>query len=116
MGWIGEDYEDAFDDDHLLNIYDMIEPFPETLLAQWPRSNQYFEPDGKRIYPQRQSETVEVEIDDSLEVHFKNNMPRGMSDEEAKVVTDLIRRILKVEAVERPSAAELLADPWFKDA
>lgn len=49
-----------------------------------------------------------------LETLFEKNKPVDMPASEARVVTSLIRRILRYEASERPSARELLEDEWFK--
>lgn len=49
-----------------------------------------------------------------LEVQFNEEKPDDIDEDEAAVITSLIRRILKYDPAERPSAAELLQDPWFE--
>jgi serine/threonine protein kinase len=44
------------------------------------------------------------------------NKPDTIDENEARVITDLIRRILRYDPAERPSAADLLAEEWFQDA
>ncbi|KAG7285230.1 hypothetical protein NEMBOFW57_009851 [Staphylotrichum longicolle] len=58
----------------------------------------------------------EVFINDPLELLFEQNKPADIDADEAGIITALIRRILKYKASERPSAAEILKDKWFKDA
>lgn len=88
---------------------------------------------------ERQDDTAEVEDDDfrpepspndfeyppeayiitpfpSLEQLFDENKPDTIDENEARVITDLIRRILRYDPAERPSAADLLAEEWFQDA
>jgi serine/threonine protein kinase len=53
--------------------------------------------------------------DDPLETRFDKNKPDDIDAEEAKVITALIRRILRYEPSERPTAAELIEHEWFMD-
>jgi serine/threonine protein kinase len=50
-----------------------------------------------------------------LETSFDQSKPPEISDEERDVVTALIRRVLHYDPEKRPSAKELLQDPWFAD-
>jgi serine/threonine protein kinase len=52
---------------------------------------------------------------DPLEKLFDKNRPDDIDAHEAKVIITLIRRILQYEPSQRPSAAQLLEDLWFKD-
>jgi hypothetical protein len=54
-------------------------------------------------------------INDPLEVLFDENKPDDIDAEEAKVITTLIRQILKYDPSQRPSAEEILGHPWFRD-
>ena len=38
-----------------------------------------------------------------------------LDEEEARKVKALIRRILQYDPARRPSAAEILLDPWFRE-
>ncbi|KAL2135241.1 hypothetical protein VTI74DRAFT_9333 [Chaetomium olivicolor] len=60
-------------------------------------------------------EDYELFINDPLEVLFERNKPDDIDAEEARVIATLIRRILKYDASERPSAEELLREKWFED-
>ncbi|KAI9654486.1 MAG: hypothetical protein M1821_006576 [Bathelium mastoideum] len=54
-------------------------------------------------------------INKPLEAQFDKNKPDDIGPEEAKVVTDLIRQVLQYDPAKRPTAAQLLEHPWFKD-
>lgn len=191
---IGGEFKDEADDDHLLDLNDVIEPLPDSWLSKWPRSHKYFGPNRERMMPESvvyghtaedfirangydmefdeaygkdeaypdhtddepvdeknaeendnisdvdgglADEPVEDEnaeendkipvvdggladdttlfISDSLEVQFEKNKPDDIDSEEAKVITELIRKILRYEPSERPTAADLLQHSWFKD-
>ena len=134
----GDDEDEEADDDHLLALNDTLEPLPDAWLAKWPRASMYFGPRRERLYPEA-SEAEEgigagkdntsernglngdvapdttIFIADSLEVRFETEKPSEIDAEEAKQITTLIRRILQYEFSQRPTAAELLGDPWFKE-
>ena len=48
-----------------------------------------------------------------LEDRFRERKPKEMGDEEAEEIVSLLRVILRIDPLERPSAADLLARPWF---
>ena len=48
----------------------------------------------------------------SMEEEF-DNAGLDLAEEEAYKVKALIRRILQYDPAKRPSAAEILLDPWF---
>lgn len=54
-------------------------------------------------------------INDPLEILFGKNKPDDIDAEEAKVITQLIRKILRYEPSERPTASELLQHKWFNE-
>jgi non-specific serine/threonine protein kinase len=169
---VGNYYKDSDDDDHLLELNDVIESLPESWLSKWPRAHKYFGPNRERLVPEidededmeedfkfangydtdldkyygegegypdhMADEPVEYEnaeeydkislvdvgladeppqmiTNDSLEVQFNKTKPDDIDSEEAKVITELIRKILRYEPSERPTAAELLQHSWFQD-
>ena len=146
----GDDEDDETDDDHSLELNDVLNPLPDSWLKEkWPRANKYFGPNRERLFLandagdrgddeagkslETQGDEVSSEVVDEdyesykaeygdgpwinspLEVLFKQNKPEDIDEEEADVVTSLIRTILKYEPSERPSAAELLEHPWFQE-
>lgn len=103
------------DDEHLLQMNDILEPLPDIWLQEkWPRANAYFGPGRERLGP-RPDNQDQPYIDDPLEVRFQEHKPSDIDDVEAGVVTSLIRGILKYEPMQRPTAEELLKHPWFQD-
>lgn len=167
---MGNDDRADTDDDHLLDLNDVIEPLPNSCLCKWPRAHKYFGPNRERLVPEihedegmdedfkfsngddmdfdedysndeayphhMADEPVEDEnsehdkmsfvdvalanqppmiTNDSLENQFDKNKPDDIDSEEAKIITELIRKILRYEPSERPTAADLLQHGWFKD-
>ena len=39
----------------------------------------------------------------------------GVSKEDDKAIKGLLKRVLQYDSAKRPSAKDLLDDPWFKD-
>lgn len=110
-----EDDRKTTDDEHLLQMNDILEPLPDTWLqGKWPRAKTYFGPGRERLGP-RADDQDEPYIDDPLEVRFEEHKPDDIGDVEAGVITSLIRSILKYEPMQRPTAAELLKHPWFQE-
>ncbi|KIW09662.1 hypothetical protein PV08_12077 [Exophiala spinifera] len=116
---LGPNEEESGDDDHLLQMNDILGPLPEAWLKhKWPRANQYFGPNRERLDPnagQNAGYQQEPYIDEPLELLFEKNKPEDMDGTEASVITSLIRSILQYDPSQRPSAAKLLEHPWFQD-
>lgn len=45
-----KDQEDT-DDDHLIQLNDIIRPLPESILEAWPRAGKWYTPDRQRLQP-----------------------------------------------------------------
>lgn len=154
---IRDDEVDDTDDDHLLELNDILGDLPDDMMAAWTRSEMWFGPNRERLNPRAQSldrgeertskdsheqagekselkqkpdggldridgddlndgiKDEELFINKPLEVLFEENKPDDVDGEEAAAITKLIRRILKYDPSERPSAKELLEDKWFED-
>lgn len=164
---LGDDSEEEADDDHLLEMHEILGNLPDKLMAAWPRSAEWFGPNGERLNPRAnlaeenlaeldgdegsdhpvdedRKEADDAEEMDEFEAHlddiedskiedlnmeedgelfvskpledlFDENKPCDIGPGEARAITSLIRRILRYEPAERPSAAELLEEAWFKD-
>ncbi|KAK2024283.1 serine/threonine-protein kinase SRPK3 [Colletotrichum zoysiae] len=41
--------DEALDDDHLLQMSEIIQPLPENLIAKWPSSSKYYGSEGERL-------------------------------------------------------------------
>lgn len=60
---IGDDSQEEADDDHLMELNDILEPLPDSWLEKWPRSHLYFGPNRERLNPRAQ-EDIDIEISD----------------------------------------------------
>ena len=127
------DLKEVADDDHLIQLSERLDPLPPHLLQKWPRSERYFEQNGKRKPATRNpiseyfkthydSETTDVEavVDpppplNSLEKLFDEYKSAEIDDEEEDTIIALLRRILCYDPRERPSASDLLEHSWFKE-
>ncbi|KAJ2966941.1 hypothetical protein NQ176_g9907 [Zarea fungicola] len=107
------------DDDHLLALNAEIGTLPDHLFSKWTTSSRYFTPDG-RLYncelggvPEGKTEPLMVP-QLSMEDMF-DQAEVDIGEEEGRQVKKLIRRILQYDPAMRPSAAEILLDPWFAE-
>ncbi|EJP66228.1 serine protein kinase [Beauveria bassiana ARSEF 2860] len=109
----GSDFED---DDHLLSLTARLGALPSRLFKLWKTSSLYFGSDGKLFNNQiggvSENREPRVVPQQSMEELFDKAEP-NIDEKEGYQVKKLIRRILDYDAVKRPSAAELLLDPWF---
>jgi len=106
-----EAQEDA-DDDHILQLNDVISPLSDTMMEAWPRSSKWYGPNREALNPYG---TGDIYIHTPLEKLFNDNRNPEIDDEEAAAVISILRRIFKFDPEERPSADELLKHPWFVD-
>ncbi|KFA75783.1 hypothetical protein S40288_09664 [Stachybotrys chartarum IBT 40288] len=107
---------DDADDDHLLSLISTIGPLPDDLFKHWKTSSLYYTPEGK-LFNYELGGVAEGEepllLDEPpMEELFDQAGPE-LDVEEAGVVKALIRRILQYNPVDRPTAVEILSDPWF---
>ncbi|KAI1746024.1 serine protein kinase [Xylaria scruposa] len=107
------------DDDHLSDFSSILGPLPDELYKHWNRSSLYFTPERK-LYncqlggvPEGGEPLMLEQL--SMEELFDQAEP-DVPEEEAKAIKSLIRRILQYDPKKRPSAAEILQDPWFVGA
>jgi len=119
------------DDDHLLQLSEVIGPLPVDMLAKWSRRSLYYEPDGTRLKtspfefdesPLGQATRKKSETSDgppaplpSLEDKFHEYKSSDIGATEATEIATLLRDILRVDPLQRPSAAELLGRSWFQN-
>ncbi|KAF2230641.1 serine/threonine-protein kinase SRPK3 [Viridothelium virens] len=120
---LGDEERDGADDDHLLDLNDVLEPLPDAWLKKWERADKWFGTNRERLNP-RAAETGDFKIEeigdgpfinDPLETLFDQNKPKDIDATEAEVITRLIRQTLQYEPAKRPTAAQLLEHPWFRD-
>ncbi|KAH3978977.1 hypothetical protein HBH70_097650 [Parastagonospora nodorum] len=105
-----QDEQDETDDDHLLQLNDILCPLPESMIKLWPRFSKWYTTDRKRLQPYGDEEPY---IYDSIEILFAKNKSPEIGEEEAAIVVSLMRRILEYDPEQRPTAEELLKNPWF---
>ncbi len=111
----GSEFED---DDHLLSLTARLGTLPDELFEHWKTSSLYFTPERKLFNCQiggvaEGDEPLMLE-QTSMEEFFDQAGP-DLDGEEARKVKALIRRILRYDPAQRPSAAEILDDPWFRE-
>lgn len=103
-------------DDRLLSLISALGPLPDDLYSHWTSSSLYFTPERKLFNceiggPEEGEEPLMLE-QQTMEELFDQASP-DISDEESRAVKTLIRRILQYDPAKRPSAEEILLDPWF---
>jgi serine/threonine protein kinase len=108
--------KDIENDHHLLLFSDILGPLPHHLYSFWTRSSRYYT--SERVIFNTFLEEV-PESTDLLSARSKpleellDEQKPDMSDNEAKQIKVLLRRILQYDPAKRPTPAELLKDPWF---
>ncbi|KAH7309688.1 serine protein kinase [Stachybotrys elegans] len=107
---------DNEDDDHIISLISAIGPLPDSLFKHWGNCSLYYTPDGK-LFNCELGGVVDGEEpllleEPPLEELFDQTDP-DLSTEEANEVKALIKRILQYDPAKRPTATELLIDPWF---
>ncbi|KAH8722355.1 kinase-like domain-containing protein, partial [Phaeosphaeriaceae sp. PMI808] len=102
--------QDDADDDHLIQMDDIIEPLPDSVMERWTRASMWYRQDRQRLQPYGNGEIYKH---DSLEVLFEKNKPAEIGDTESATLCALMRQILSYDPVKRPSAMDLLKHSWF---
>ncbi|PSR82141.1 putative serine protein kinase [Coniella lustricola] len=104
------------DDEHILNFIERLGPLPDELFEHWKTSSLYFTPERKlfncEVGRQPEEGSPLMLEQQSMEAYFDEAKP-DLDAAEAKQVKALIRRVLQYEPANRPSASDLLLDPWF---
>jgi serine/threonine protein kinase len=109
------------DDDHLLQMTDVLGELPENLFNKWTRAPRYFGPSRERInsiveeYIEGEFPAEPPYVADSLETYFREHKSGDVDERESSFIIGLVRRILQYDPEKRPSAADLLRDPWFRE-
>ncbi|KAJ7928910.1 kinase-like domain-containing protein [Mycena leptocephala] len=88
---------------HLQKMEEVFGPFPPSFLARCPQSTEYLDENGKLRCPRT-----------FIPCRLENLLPKFKSADES--VIPFIRRCLTLDPHARPSAKELLNDPWLKGA
>ncbi|KIH91389.1 serine protein kinase [Sporothrix brasiliensis 5110] len=139
LPWMPGQTDEEEDDEHLMQMVLRLGPLRAADWARWTRSSHYFRADkeGQRtLFNMRVGESEdesedegEGEDDDdimrpedmhpwalqTMEEKLVRLAPMDMTNAQARQVQQLIRRMLQYDPKERPTAEELLQDPWFQD-
>ncbi|SCN84092.1 SKY1-Protein serine kinase [Fusarium fujikuroi] len=136
----GEDYDETSNDEHLIQLCEVIGPLPEPLLEKWRRADQYFDSSGNRleVKPQEDGyvsggedmESVDGTDEEdeegngpplayvgrflSLEDQFMAERPGDIGEAEAKEILELLRWIFQYDPAHRPSTSDLINHPWLR--
>ncbi|KAL2850097.1 hypothetical protein BJX68DRAFT_237319 [Aspergillus pseudodeflectus] len=103
---------ESVDDDHFLQLHDILGPVPHS------DAHIYYNEKGelvKHYIGELSSGPVSdlIEPLEPLERAFEEEKPEDLSVKDTKNVKRLLTRILDYDPGKRPSAGELLEDPWF---
>ncbi|GJJ15336.1 hypothetical protein Clacol_009612 [Clathrus columnatus] len=109
--WGTKKNKNSTDDDHLIQLHDIIGKLPNDIMEAWPRAKEIFDP---VTHQPREKFRIHEYLYDPLEVMFaKVPFKYGIDDAESAVICSLIRQMLVYSPADRPSATELLKHPWF---
>ncbi len=103
---------DSCDDDHLLQLTDILGPLPKHLFSRWPRSSKYFNDNGE-LFNSMISGPPGIHQFEPMENLFRKHKSNEIAEEEEGLVLDLLRYVLRYEPKERPSAEDVLKHAWF---
>ncbi|KAE9366610.1 kinase-like protein [Stipitochalara longipes BDJ] len=103
----------------LRDLAHRLGPVPTGILVLWPAANKFVDANGKALDMHEEDGQEPYEPDEfeygDIWHEARKRKPLDMSDIEMKAFVDLVMRMLQWEPETRPSTAELLHDPWFKD-
>ena len=110
--------DDSTDDDHVLQMADLLGPVPSSFMAKFPRSYIYFNDKGDVTKHYVGELTEEDDINHLLilpriETFLDQEKGADMNSKDAAMVKELLRLTLQFDPADRPTAAMLLAHPWF---
>lgn len=109
LGSDQKEQEDT-DDDHLVQLNDVIRPLPDSMMEAWPRASKWYGPNRQRLQPYSDDEPF---IHESLDKLFIDNRSPEIDVEESVILIALMRKILEYDPQLRPTAEYLLEHPWF---
>lgn len=101
----------------MLNLIEALGKPPNSLFDAWETSSRYFTPDGRLFnchlggVPEGEEPLMLEQV--SIEELFDQVGLTEVGEEEGQQIKALVRQILQYDSVKRPSAKELLKDPWF---
>jgi serine/threonine protein kinase len=122
---------EVIDDDHLIQLIEIIGPLPVNLLSQWQRVHLHFTETGERrpahgnpineLVKKMMGLRGDAEIPTSppqpypsLRDIIRENKPDDLDPDDADQMLQLLQWILRHEPSRRPTAVELLRHQWFQ--
>ncbi|RKK44633.1 hypothetical protein BFJ67_g9066 [Fusarium oxysporum f. sp. cepae] len=133
----GQDYDETSNDEHLIQLWEVIGPLPKSLLEKWRRADQYFDSSGNRLGIKSQedehisggddkdlSDGMDEENDGppladpgqflSLEDLIMAESPGDIDEAESQELLGLLRWVFQYDPAHRPSATDLINHPWLR--
>ncbi|OJD11941.1 CMGC/SRPK protein kinase [Emergomyces pasteurianus Ep9510] len=77
---MGDDSQEEADDDHLMELNDVLEPLPDSWLHKWPRSHLFFGPNRERLDPPAEKD-IDIGGDDEQNAEYLERLG-GVFDSE----------------------------------
>ena len=80
----GKAYDEISNDEHLIQLWEVIGPLPNTLCAKWRRADQYLSPDGERLEVSSHEEEYGSEddiTDESSDQDLGQDSDDGLDDQ-----------------------------------
>lgn len=105
--------QDDADDDHLIQLNDIVCSLPDSLIASWPRASKWYGPNRQRLQPYADGSHKDPYVHKPLTELFMENKPDEIGDEESAILIMLMKQILEYDPAKRPSAIDLLKHSWF---
>ena len=133
--------DEVTNDEHLIQLSEILGPLPGDMLSKWRRRDQYYGPDGKRLVDPTDADESDCEDDgesaDNSSIasgiswstgslmlapstHFAPLAQRlrdekldDLGEDEEREVVQLLQWILQYDASKRPSTQTILEHPWF---
>ncbi|KAJ4132022.1 hypothetical protein NW765_013834 [Fusarium oxysporum] len=133
----GQDYDETSNDEHLIQLWEVIGPLPKSLLEKWRRADQYFDSSGNRLGIKSQegehisggdgkdlSDGTDEENDGppladpgqflSLEDLIMAERPGDIDEAKSREILGLLRWVFQYDPAHRPSATDLINHPWLR--
>ncbi|KAF5658566.1 CMGC SRPK kinase [Fusarium heterosporum] len=85
----GKSYDETSNDEHLIQIWEVIGPLPKPLLQKWRRADQYFSASGERLQASGPGEGYDSQ-DESSQGHMDSDLgvePKSMGEREEQAST-----------------------------
>ncbi|EWZ29539.1 CMGC/SRPK protein kinase [Fusarium oxysporum Fo47] len=133
----GQDYDETSNDEHLIQLWEVIGPLPKPLLEKWRRADQYLDSSGNRLEIKSQEDGHISGGDDkdlgdgmdeendgppladpgqflSLEDLIMAEGPGDIDEAESQELLGLLRWVFQYDPAHRPSATDLINHPWLR--